>query len=67
MKSRLVSLRERASEQTSITALENLLSRALSRAKTYAVLLADWPALVEYAEREADEIDDRLRKLRGWN
>lgn len=67
MKSRLVSLRERASEQTSITALENLLSRALSRARTYALLLADWPALVEDAEREAGEIDDRLRKLRGWN
>lgn len=55
-----LSLLPAARQARSVASLANVLSRARERAERYAWLLADWPALVEFVRRDAQEIETLL-------
>lgn len=52
-----LSLLPAARSARSAPALANVLSRAQARAGLYERLLADWPAMVEFAQRDAAAIE----------
>lgn len=60
-----LSLLDAARRARSVPARVNVWSRARTRADLYARLLADWPALVEYVQRDAREIEALLYQGRG--
>lgn len=52
-----LSLLPAARRARSVPSRVNVWSRARKRADLYAWLLADWPALVEFVERDAQAIE----------
>lgn len=55
-----LSLLPAARRARSVSSRVNVWSRARKRAELWSQLLADWPALVEFVQRDADEIEAML-------